>query len=416
MAKKLKSSIVAVLDIGSSKIACFIAKIGPFGRLEIIGIGHNISQGIKAGRITDIKAAENSIAQAVEAAEQMAGEVIKKIYVSISSNNLISQCMTSDLMISGHEINDKDLNRLLFQALDKFHEQDLDVIHSFPYDYMLDGNRGIENPLGMYGNNLTCAYHILSATSNFLLNMNNCITRCQLEVENFVSTSYASGLSCLTNDERDLGVTLIEFGGGATSVSVFNRGNILFTDALPIGGIHVTNDIARVFSTDFINAERVKTLYGTVIMTSADYDEIIEVPISSTRDDTEMNSVKRSMLVEIIRARIEETLDLVLKKLEASGMEKYGGNKLIITGGASRLSGMKEMAGHIFSKTVRIGYPREIIGLAESTSGIAFSTPIGMLIHLSNSDNINKPTLQNITGNESGAVLNFMRWIKENFG
>jgi cell division protein FtsA len=171
---KQKNSVVGILDIGSSKIVCFIARIISGTKIEIIGIGHNISHGIKAGRITDIKLAETSIIQAVEAAEKMADHRIKKVYVSLSSNNLISQRLSSDLMVTGHEINDKDINRLLFQVLDRYNEQELEVIHTFAYDYMLDGNRGIDNPHGMYGNKLTGDFHVVSTPATNLLNLSNC--------------------------------------------------------------------------------------------------------------------------------------------------------------------------------------------------------------------------------------------------
>lgn len=415
MAKKTKSSTFAILDIGSTKIICFIAKIDPMGRINIIGIGHNLAQGIKAGRITDIRAAEISIAQAVETAETMAAESIKSIYINISSNNLISQCISSELLITGHEISDKDMNRLMFQVLNKFNEQELDVIHSFPYDYILDGNRGIDNPLGMYGNSLAADFHVLSSPTNYLLNINNCIAKCQLEVESFISSSYATAIACLTADEMNLGVTMIEFGGGCTSISVFNKGNILYSDALPIGGMHVSNDIARGFGTDYVNAERIKNLYGTVIMTSADLNDNIEIPISSNKHDVEMNVVKRAELVEIIRARIEEILDITLKKLEAIGMSRYGGNKIVITGGGSQLSGLKEMVGHTFSKTVRIGYPPELAGLPENVGGIGFATSIGMLMHLANNESKGRVVKQQ-NNNNLGFFSNTLQWIKEHFG
>lgn len=414
MAKKVKASTVAVLDIGSSKIVCFIAKIDPFGRMNIVGIGHNVSQGIKAGRITDIKAAENAIAQAIESAEKMANETIRSIYVSISSNNLFSQRTSTDLLVTGHEITEKDLNRMIFQILDKFNEQDFDVIHSFAYDYILDGNRGVDSPLGMYGNNLAAEFHVLSASPSYLINVSNCIARCQLEVEGFVSSAFASGLACLTPDEMELGVTFVEFGAGNTSISIFNKGHLLFTDAVPIGGMHVTNDIARCFSTDYNSAERIKNLYGSVIVTSAEFDESIEVPISSNLHETEINIIKRSNLAEIIRARIEEILDIIAKKVIAAGVDKYGGNKIVITGGASSLSGLREMVGHVFSKTVRIGYPAEIPGLAESTSGIAFASPIGMLLHIARNHGRNLTLSQ--PANDGGILSGITQWFKENFG
>lgn len=413
---KQRSSIISILDIGTSKIVCFIAKVTNHGSIEILGIGHNLSNGIKAGRITDIKAAEFAIAQAVESAEKMAGMRIKKVFVGISSNNLLSQRVASELIVTGHEINDKDLNRLLFQILDKYSEQDLEVIHTFAYEYMLDGNRGIENPLGMYGNHLTGEFHILSTPSNFVMNNNKCLANCQLEVENLISSAYTSGLSCLTADEMTLGVTLLEFGGGSTTISIFHRGHLLFTDAVPIGGMHVTSDIAKGISTDFLNAERVKNLYGTVIMTSMDYDEVIEVVTPSvTGDDPEVQNINRSMLVEIIRARVEEILDIVKQKLDASGMARFGGNKMVITGGGSQLNGLKEIVGHIFSKSVRIGYPRKLTGLAESTSGVAFASPVGMLLHVVEMETA-YTYVSRKPANDSGPLGNMLQWLKDNFG
>lgn len=410
--KKQKNATITVVDIGNTKIVCLIATTNLHNQLQIVGIGHNISNGIKAGRITDIKAAEKSIIQAISSAERMAGQSVQKIYVNVSSNNLLSQRIATDLMVTGHEINDKDINRLLFQTIEKFADQDLELIHSFAYDYVLDGNRGIENPLGMYGNQLAADFHLLFSSANHLMNMNSCFSHCQLDIEGVVSSAYASGLACLTHDEMDLGVTLIEFGGGSTSVSIFSKGHLLFTDALPIGGIHVTNDIARCISTDFASAERIKTLYGTAIMTSADFDEQIEVSQGSL-DSVDTNIISKSELVEIIRARIEEILDIIHKKIEVSGLEKFSGNKIVITGGGSQLAGMKEIINHLFTKNVRIGYPQKIEGLAESTSGVAFSSSIGMLQHVINSTN--RKMFSQTPANDSTPLASVIQWLKENF-
>jgi cell division protein FtsA len=410
---KQRNNIVAVLDLGSSKVVCLIARLGINGKLEVLGVGHHISHGVKAGIITDIKATEKSIVYAVEAAEKMAGESIQKVYIGLSSNNLLSHRISTDMVVTGHEISEKDLNKLLFQALDRYNDQDIEVVHSFPYEYMLDGNRGIESPLGMYGNKLSCEFHIISGQASTLLNIANCAARCQLEVEGYISSSYASGLACLTKDEMDLGVTLIEFGGSSTSVSVFNRGHIIFTDGVPLGGMNVTNDIARGLCTSYSNAERVKNLYGTLIMTSSEEKEIIEVPISDD-EDSEMNIVKKEVLAEIIRARIEEILEIIAHKLEESGVSKLGGNKIVITGGACQLSGMKELVNHMFLKTVRIGYPRVLEGLRENSSGVTFTSPIGMLIHVAENERANDPYGIR-AANSAGIFRTFMHWLKQNF-
>ncbi|MBA8666737.1 cell division protein FtsA [Holosporaceae bacterium 'Namur'] len=410
---KQRSNIVAVLDLGSSKVVCFIARMGTQGRIEILGVGHHASHGIRAGIITDIKATEKSIIYAVEAAEKLAGESIQKIYIGMTSNNLISHRVPSEMVVTGHEINEKILNKLLFQVIDKYNDQEIEIIHSFPYDYMLDGNRGIESPLGMYGNKVSCDFHIISGQASTLLNIANCAARCQLEVEGYISSAYASGIACLTADEMDLGVTLIEFGGSCTSVSVFSRGNLIFTDGVPLGGINVTNDIARGLCTDFTNAERVKNLYGGVIITPSDEREMIEVPLTDD-DDSEMNVVPKTTLVEIIRARVEEILEIIQHKLDESGVSRQGGNKIVITGGACQLSGMKELVGHIFSKTVRVGYPIKLEGLGENASGVSFATPVGMLIHLTETENSMDPFGLR-SSNSEGLFKNLFRWLKQNF-
>lgn len=414
MKKKQRNSIVSVLDIGSTKVVCLIASINSHNQHQIIGIGYNVASGIKAGRITDVKSAEYSIAQAISSAEKMAGETIKSLYVNISSNNLISHHASSDLMVTGHEISDKDLNRLLFQALDKYNDQELETIHSFAYDYILDGNRGIENPLGMFGNKLSADFHIVLSPSMHLMNLTNCLAKCQLEVENFISSAFASGIACLTAEELELGVTLIEFGGSCTSISIFNKGHMLYTDAVPIGGINITNDIASIFSTDFANAERIKTLYGTTVMTSADFDEPIEIPVPSHSEDIEVSTINKSELVEVIRARIDEILDIIRKKLEISNTHRFSGNKIVITGGGSQLSGIKEIVSHQFSKSVRVGYPKTLNGLADSTTGIAFSTPIGLLLHAVEQET--KSYFHHPAANDSSPFSSVMQWLKENFG
>lgn len=406
---KQRSNIIGVLDIGTSKIVSFIARIGFHGKIEVLGIGHHVSAGIKAGIITDIKLLEKSIAAAVESAEKMSGESIQRIYVSLSASNCLSQIMSSEIMVTGHEISDRDEKKLFFQILDKFTEQGLEVIHTFAYEYVLDGNRGISTPIGMYGNRLSCDYHIISAQTSGLMNMVNCVARCQLEIDNYVCAPYAAGVACLHPDEMKLGVTLIEFGGSCTSISVFHNGHLVFMDSVNMGGINITNDIACILSTDFASAERVKNLYGTLIPTSSDKNEKIEVPISADNDG-EVNVVSKSLLRDIIKARVEETLEILKERSEIKGANSLSGNKIVITGGASQLSGMKELVSYMFSKTVRMGYPQNIDGLAESTSGPGFSTAIGMLIYSADAESSSISTNQ-----ETGLLSGVFSWFKENF-
>ncbi len=408
---KQRNNIIGILDIGSSKVVCFIARMGGHGRLEVLGIGHHVSGGVKGGGITDIKLLERSIIQAVEAAEKMAEESVQRIYVSVAPNTIISSMvMSSELLVTGHEISSKDEKKLLFQVLDKYADQGLEIIHSFSYEYMLDGNRGIISPVGMYGNRLACEYHLIYAQSNTLINLTNCMARCQLDVDSYVLSSYASGLSCLTQDEMELGVTLVELGGGCTSVSVFHRGHMVFSDGIPLGGSNITNDIARGLCTDYATAERIKNLYGSVLANSNDAYEKIEVPIS--QDEGEMNIISREFLVEIVRARVEEILDIIKSRLDSNPASRLGSGKIVITGGGSQLNGTRDLVSHIFGKTVRIGYPRSLPGIAESTSGAAFATAIGMLIYAAEAEAAHHFD----TGVKGGSIFSSIgSWLKENF-
>ncbi len=411
MARKQRGNIIAVLDIGTAKVGCYIAKLNNNGKINVLGIGHNISSGIKAGVITDVKALEHSIVQAVESAEKMADETIHKVYVSISPNiTELSSIASGELSVAGHDITYKDEKKLLFQVLDRYAEEDIEVIHSFPIEYTLDNQSGIVNPIGMYGSKLSCSYNIIYAHSTNLINILNCIARCQLDVEYYVSASYASGLGCLTQDELEMGTLLLDIGGGCTSLSFFHKGSITMAESIPLGAVHITHDIAIGLSTDYLSAERLKNLYGGVILGANDIYEKIEVPIPGEIMD--INVTTRAHLIEIIRARMEEIFELLYKKM----VSRYGANipssRLVITGGGAQLNGVRELAAEMFGKNVRVGYPTALPGIAQSTSGPAFSTLVGMLLYASDVSNMN---VFDKNMKEAGFLYDIVRWLKDNF-
>jgi cell division protein FtsA len=413
MVRKKSRENICVLDIGSSKIVCFIASIGSHGSIEITGIGHNLSGGIKSGSITDVKASEMAIAQAVEAAERMAGERIDKIYVNISAVNSLVKQINSQIIVAGHEITEKDLQKLLIQLSDN-QPKDFEIIHSFPLDYSLDGNQGITSPLRMYGKELHCKYNIVMAAVSTILNLENCLTRCQLEMESLIHSTYSAGLASLTNDEKDMGTILLEMGGGSTSIAVFNNGSMIFADAVPFGGIHITNDLAKILSIDFANAERLKTLYGSAITSSADKEQFFDLTLENSEDDNEDNKVSKDVLVEIISARVEEILEMLKHRLTKSNAEKFAGNKIVITGGASQLQGMKEMVAKVFERKVQgssfTAAKQNLHGLADSASGPSFAVPIGMLMYVA--DLNENDSVVSATSKPWQGLLN---WFKENF-
>jgi cell division protein FtsA len=405
---------VGVVDIGTSKICCFIARRRE-REPEIIGIGHQISRGVRNGTIVDIDAASHSVLTAVHAAEQMAGETLSEVVVNLSGGFGASRIVKSDIALNGREIGDGDMRRVLDQGHLMKEAGDREVIHSIPVGFSIDQSRGIRDPRGMYGQRLGVNMHIVTAQSGAVRNLANCIGRCHLEIAALVVSPYAAGLACLVEDETELGVTVLDMGGGTTTIAVFFDGNLVFTDGVPVGGSHVTNDIARGLSTPLVHAERMKTLYGSAIASASDEREMIAVPQIGEEEESQPNHVPKSLLVGIISPRLEETFEMVRGRLEQSGFDKIAGRRIVLTGGACQLPGARELAGLILDKQIRIGRPLRIEGLAEATGGPAFSTSAG-LVHFALSERAETPRRGRALTEEPGGVLvRFGHWIRENF-
>jgi cell division protein FtsA len=374
-----KDGIVAALDIGSTKICCFIGDVDDLGIIRVSGIGHQASKGIKAGAIVDMEAAEQAVLSAVHAAEQMANVTIRSVFVNINGGHPASQSHYFEHPLRGGAIDDGDVRRLLHETGTEADDQARSLIHAIPVGYKVDGENGIRDPRGLHGSSFGVRMHKVTAATSAIHNMMTCVSRCLLDITDVVANPYAAGLGCLVEDEIDLGVTLIDMGGGTTSIAVFYDGALIFVDSVQIGGNHVTNDIARGLSTPAPQAERLKTLFGNCLSSHADDRETITVPQVGVEDDTKSMQIPKSFLVGIIAPRIEETLELVRSRLEASGLDKLAGRRVVLTGGASQLPGVVELARQILNKQVRLGRPRGLTGLAEATSGPAFSACAGLL-------------------------------------
>ncbi|MGE0660900.1 MAG: cell division protein FtsA [Reyranellaceae bacterium] len=412
---KARNGIIAALDIGSSKVCCFIARVEGGNQLRVVGIGHQQSSGIKGGNIVDMEAAEHALSSAVNAAEQMCGERVEEIVVGVGGGYPASHTFGVEVAIGGHEVADKDIRRVLSQVHLPAETSDRELIHTMPIGYSIDGRAGVRDPRGMYGERLGVDVHLVTAASGAMRNLGICVKRAHLEIADRCVTSFAAGLASLVQDEMDLGVTLIDMGGGTTSIAVFYDGNLIYTDSIPVGGNHVTHDIARGLSTPVADAERMKILYGRSVSKPNDEYEIIDVPLIGEQEHTEPNHVPRSILVGIIRPRIEETFELVRGRLEASGVDKLTGRRIVLTGGASQLDGIAESAAQILNKQVRNGRPVRVTGLAEATGGPAFSACAGLLTYALRAQS--SGTAASVPGAESEASR-FGRlgsWLRENF-
>jgi len=393
-----QGEIYAALDIGSSKIACFIARAEGNGPPRVIGIGHQLAEGVKNGSVANMEMLQHAISSAVAAAEQMAGETLQRVIVNIAGTQLLSQIVDIELPLNGREVTEGDLQRIVAQAQTMAPEDTqghpLELIHTIPVSYTLDHQKGIREPIGMIGEMLQAQLHLVSASFGPVRTLITAVARCHLEVEKLVAAPYASGLACLVEDEMDLGTLIIDMGAGTTSFAVFFDGSAVYTDGIPVGGAHVTSDIARGLTTSLAHAERLKTLYGNAVLSVMDEREIIDVPQVGEEAPENANHIPKAQLIRIIQPRLEEIFELVRDRMNRSGFNEFAGRRVVLTGGASQMPGVRELAQRVLDRQVRLGRPLRVArpamangkagpsftGLAEATSGPAFATTAGLLV------------------------------------
>ncbi|WP_455476685.1 cell division protein FtsA [Bartonella sp. B41] len=421
-----KARFLTVLDVGSSKIVCLIACLRPLkhtqhlhGRrysVEILGFGVQRSRGIKSGVVMDIVAAEQSIRLAVDAAEKMSGLVVDSVIVNFSSNRLQSSFVNGMAHLNGCEVTMRDVRMALADVSRKIFDTERHILHSVPVSYVLDGDRGISDPVGMVGELLGVDVHVVTAETASLRNLEACINRAHLSVEAMVAAPFASGLSVLTNDEARLGSACIDFGGGTTTVAVFSEEKFVHADIFAVGGHHVTLDVARGFSMSIEEAERLKVVYGSVLSASADDRCIIDVAeIGSERCETQY---PRAVLARIVRARVEEILEMVRDCLNRSGFGYIIGKRVILTGGASQLTGLPEMACTILGRNVRIGRPLGVSRLPSFAKGAAFSSAVGLLIYpqlVGFEEKTVQAAVKHSSINARGYFRRVGQWLRESF-
>ncbi len=415
---KLRHGLIAALDVGTTKVCCFIARANDDGSLKVLGIGHQLSRGMRNGAVVDMDEAETAIRATVDAAEQMAEERIREVILNVSGGQPNSTNLTVEVALNGHEIGEADIRRMLDHARNHNPAGGQELVHSIPVGFTVDGNEGIRDPRGMFGESLAVTLHLVTAAPGPLRNLSTVVHRCHLDIETRVASAYASALACLVDDEKELGVTCIDMGGGTTSIAVFQGGHLVYTDSIPIGGLHVTNDIARGLSTPLTQAERMKTLYGSVIASPSDDREILKVPLVGEDDDGATNQVPRSMLVQIIQPRLEETFEMVRSRLEAAGLDKAAGRRVVLTGGAAQLQGVRDLAALVLDKQVRLGRPVGLQGLPEATGGPAFSACAGLLrfgLQNYNAESQSKAARRPEPEPGDGKLARIGSWLRKNF-
>ncbi len=386
-----KTRVVSVLDVGTTKITCMIARLKPRpdsevlpGRthvIEIVGIGCQRARGIKSGVVVDLAAAEKSIRFCVDAAERMAGLTVESLLVSVTAGRLKSLRGHAEARVDSEGVTKSDLARVLGSAARAPLDRGRLVLHSVPFDVSLDGENGLDNPVGMMGRVLGADVHLLSAEETPLRNLEAAINRAQLVVEAFVATPFASGLATLADDEAAMGSACIDMGGGSTTIAIFQNGKFVYADSVALGGHHITMDLARGLSISPEHAERLKVMHGSAMAGMQDDTDTIEVAPLGDADADAPVAVAHSLIARIVRPRVEETLELVRDRLSASGLGHVIGKRVVMTGGASQLSGLAGAARQIMQRNVRLGRPLGVAGLSTANKSPAFATPVGLLIY-----------------------------------
>ena len=367
-----------VLDIGTTKIVCLIGRTESDGTLRVLGFGWQKARGVRGGSIVDLGEAVSAIRACVGQAEDMADIRLRSVTVNLTCGQPESRLYNMQWAVGGRQVDDHDIRGVVAEARMRTANDGRDAIHTMPQQFSVDATDQVEDPRGLFCTTLNARLHVIDAASTAVRTLRTCIAQCDLEIEELVSAPMAAGLSVLVDDERNLGTTVIDMGGGTTGMAVFADGQLLHTAQLPIGGLHVTKDLATGLSTTLAHAERMKTLYGNVQSSPDDEREILMVPIVG-EEDHQLARIPRSQVVNIIRPRLEETFEYVKERLDSTGLTRAAGNRVVLTGGACQLAGARDLAARMLGRQVRLGRPTQLRGLPEMATGPAFATAGGLL-------------------------------------
>ena len=417
-----RQTLIAALDIGSSKVCCVIARVSRDQKISIAGYGYNASKGIKNGMITDIKQATFSICDAVEAAEQMANERVERVIVNISGDKIKSSIKRAAIGLNKSKpITEAEITKVINKGITRINVENNELIHCLPTGYRLDFGEETTDPRNLFGENLSVDVLLGMVPEIMFRNTKTVLDNSNLEIVGKVLSPYASGLACLVDDEKELGATVIDIGGGTTTIASFQHGHPVYFSSIGVGGNNVTNDIAWGLTTSFTHAERLKNLHGCAFLTSQDKNETINVYPVGEEDDSLIKQVPKSDLIKIIVPRIEETFELVNAKLTEEGLKDINSHRIVLTGGGSQLSGIREVASMILDKQVRLGRPRNIGNILDISNypilqSPSFSTVIGLILYVFNCKE-HKPNkiISKPLNTEGGRFNRIMNWLKQNF-
>lgn len=377
MAGEPDRRMIVGLDIGTSKVVAVVGEVDHEGGIEVVGIGSHPSRGMKKGVVVDIESTVTAIQRAVEEAELMAGCQIHSVFVGIAGSHIRSMNSHGIVAIKDGEVYQQDVDRVLDAAQAVAIPADQKVLHVLPQEYIIDNQGGIKEPMGMSGVRLEAKVHLVTCAVNAAQNIEKCIHRCGLEVDGIILEQLASSFSVITDDERDLGVCLVDIGGGTSDIAIFTDGSIRHTGVIPIAGDQVTNDIAMALRTPTQHAEEIKIRYACALTQLAGPDQTIKVPSVGDRPPRDLS---RQSLAEVVEPRYDELFTLIQSEIRRSGFEELIPAGVVLTGGTSKMEGAVELAEEIFHMPVRVGPPQFAHGLNDIIRNPIYATAIGLLI------------------------------------
>jgi cell division protein FtsA len=403
--------MIVGLDIGTSKVVAIVGEIGPDNSIEVVGIGSHPSRGLKKGVVVNIESTVQSIQRAVEEAELMAGCQIHSVFVGIAGSHIRSLNSHGIVAIRDREVYGLDVDRVIDAAQAVAIPADQRVLHILPQEYVIDSQEGIKEPLGMSGVRLEAKVHLVTCATNASQNIEKCIRRCGLEVEDVILEQLASSYSVLTEDEKELGVCLVDIGGGTTDIAIFTEGSIRHTGVIPIAGDQVTNDIAMALRTPTQHAEEIKIKYACALTQLAGAGETIKVPSVGDRPPRDLS---RQALAEVVEPRYDELFTLIQAELRRSGFENLIPAGIVLTGGTSKMEGVVELAEEIFHMPVRVGCPHSVMGLTDIVRNPIYATGVGLLLYgAGQGDDGVVSGSKGLT--QAGLWPRFKGWLQNNF-
>ncbi|MBU2707314.1 cell division protein FtsA [Zooshikella marina] len=411
MAAATGGKMIVGLDIGTSKVVAIVGELNDEGSLEIIGIGAHPSRGLKKGVVVNIESTVQSIQRAIEEAELMAGCQIHSVYAGIAGSHIRSLNSHGIVAIRDREVTTADIARVIDAAQAVAIPADQKILHILPQEYVVDTQEGVKEPLGMSGVRLEAKVHLVTCAVNSAQNIEKCVRRCGLDVEDIILEQLASSYAVLTDDEKELGVCLVDIGGGTTDIAIFTEGSIRHTAVIPIAGDQVTNDIAMALRTPTQHAEEIKIKYACALTQLAGAEEMIKVPSVGDRPPRDLS---RQALAEVVEPRYDELFTLVQAELRRSGFEDLVAAGIVLTGGTAKMEGAVELAEEIFHMPVRLGVPQNVKGLADVVQNPIYSTGVGLLMYGIKHQKEGQLSVP-IRESQEGILMRVKQWFQGNF-